>query len=236
MEWVYVLDHETGLSHCPLGSPPAGSGTVGTGHTSPQRRRRSPACLVYPSTRRLGAIRRGSERISGASNRMRAKATAQKGEAPTCMRCRGLARTGRATSRLLSRLAPPDRHRPPDARPKRRFPGPPAVPGSPRVSLRRAAVMKFYSLCLTRHKGFPEAVSRFFSRPQDICHYPPRLAVFPPTHPQDYPQLGTASVFAPPTAAVVAVAVAPAEVAEQALPSPDRALSDPADRPDQRVG
>jgi hypothetical protein len=49
-------------------------------------------------------------------------------------------------------------------------------------------VMNFYSLRLTRHKGFLAAISRFFSHPQDTRSYPPRPAVFPPSYPQIRPQ------------------------------------------------
>jgi len=49
-------------------------------------------------------------------------------------------------------------------------------------------VMNFYSLCLTRHKGFLAAISRFFSHPQDTRSYPPGPAVFPPSYPQIRPQ------------------------------------------------
>lgn len=40
----------------------------------------------------------------------------------------------------------------------------------------------------------------------------------------------------PVVAAVAVVFTAAAEVAEQALPGPDRRVGDPADRPDERVG
>src|SRR5215471_13261272 len=50
------------------------------------------------------------------------------------------------------------------------------------------AVMNFYSLNLTGHKGFLVAISRFFSHPQDTLSYPPRPPVFPPTYPQIRPQ------------------------------------------------
>jgi len=74
---------------------------------------------------------------------------------------------------------------------------PPGMPvarlsGRPRSFLRERypslAVMNFYSLDLTRHKGFLAAISRFFSHPQDIRSYPPRPPVFPPTYPQIRPQ------------------------------------------------
>jgi len=102
---------------------------------------------------------------------------------------------GEPIAQLLSAPRPPPL---PDAYPRRRFPGSPAVPGSPRVCLRLAAVMNFYSLSLTRHKGFRQGVSRFFGHPQDIYHYPPRFEVFPPHRPQGYPQAGhrTAAGFA----------------------------------------
>jgi hypothetical protein len=58
----------------------------------------------------------------------------------------------------------------------------------PRERYPSLAVMNFYSLRLTRHKGFLAAISRFFSHPQDTRSYPPRRAVFPPGYPQIRPQ------------------------------------------------
>jgi hypothetical protein len=58
----------------------------------------------------------------------------------------------------------------------------------PRERYPSLAVMNFYSLRLTRHKGFLAAISRFFSHPQDTRSYPPRPAVFPPNYPQIRPQ------------------------------------------------
>ena len=58
----------------------------------------------------------------------------------------------------------------------------------PRERYPSLAVMNFYSLSLTRHKGFLAAISRFFSHPQDTRSYPPRPAVFPPGYPQIRPQ------------------------------------------------
>ena len=58
----------------------------------------------------------------------------------------------------------------------------------PRERYPSLAVMNFYSLCLTRHKGFLAAISRFFSHPQDTRSYPPGPAVFPPSYPQIRPQ------------------------------------------------
>ena len=48
--------------------------------------------------------------------------------------------------------------------------------------------MNFYNLSLTWHKGFPEAISRFFGHPQDTFSYPLRLPAFPPCYPQIRPQ------------------------------------------------
>jgi len=58
----------------------------------------------------------------------------------------------------------------------------------PRERYPSLAVMNFYSLNLTGHKGFLVAISRFFSHPQDTLSYPPRPPVFPPTYPQIRPQ------------------------------------------------
>jgi len=66
------------------------------------------------------------------------------------------------------------------------------LPGRSRSFLRERypslAVMNFYRLHLTRHKGFLAAISRFFSHPQDTRSYPPCPAVFPPSYPQIRPQ------------------------------------------------
>ena len=59
----------------------------------------------------------------------------------------------------------------------------------PRERYPSLAVMNFYSLHLTRHKGFLAAISRFFSHPQETRSYPPRPAVFPPRYPQIHPQI-----------------------------------------------
>jgi hypothetical protein len=58
----------------------------------------------------------------------------------------------------------------------------------PRERYPSLAVMNFYRLRLTRHKGFLTAISRFFGHPQDTRSYPPRPAVFPPSYPQIRPQ------------------------------------------------
>src|SRR5262249_6817561 len=58
----------------------------------------------------------------------------------------------------------------------------------PRERYPSLAVMNFYSLHLTRHKGFLAAISRFFSHPQDTRSYPPGPAIFPPSYPQIRPQ------------------------------------------------
>ena len=75
---------------------------------------------------------------------------------------------------------------PPEA-PVARLPG--RSRSFPRERYPSLAVMNFYSLHLTRHKGFLAAISRFFSHPQETRSYPPRPAVFPPRYPQIHPQI-----------------------------------------------
>ena len=91
------------------------------------------------------------------------------GQAPACMRCRGLARS-LAAGPLVARRAfwLIDRLLVPDTRVKFRFPGSSCVPGLPPAWCPSPAVTYFYCPEPRWHKGLRALISTFFRCPQNV--------------------------------------------------------------------